>query len=85
MFPFFIMLYGLGTFVSGALLAVSSRFWLIEMACLHLRLAIGASWVNCNYEMLFGAAALILISYIVLSLSAVKGAEKIFHRIIVHG
>jgi hypothetical protein len=60
-FPFFIMLYGLGTFVSGSIIQFRP---LVIGGLLAFVLAIGASWVEYDYQMLFGAAA-ILISYIV--------------------
>jgi hypothetical protein len=60
-FPFFIMLYGLGTFVSGSVLRFRP---LIVGGILAWILAIGATWVSYDYQMLFGAAA-ILVSYIV--------------------
>jgi hypothetical protein len=60
-FPFFIMLYGLGTFVSGNFLKF--RPLIIGGVCAWL-LAIGATFASYDYQMLFGAAA-ILISYII--------------------
>jgi hypothetical protein len=60
-FPFFIMLYGLGTFVSGSVLRFRP---LIVGGILAWLLAIGATWASYDYQMLFGAAA-ILVSYIV--------------------
>ena len=60
-FPFFILLYGLGTFVSGMFLLFrpmvlgGSAAWL---------LAIIAGYFNYDYQMLFGAVA-ILVSYII--------------------
>ncbi|MFN8289273.1 MAG: hypothetical protein U0U70_03330 [Chitinophagaceae bacterium] len=60
-FPFFIMLYGLGTFVSGCFLrfrpfmAGGIGAWL---------LAIGAAYASYDYQMLFAAGA-ILVSYII--------------------
>lgn len=60
-FPFFILLYGLGTFVSGSILQF--RPWQIGGA-MAWGLAIGAVFVEYDYQMLFGAAA-ILISYII--------------------
>ena len=60
-FPFFIMLYGLGTFVSGSIIRFKP---LIIGGILAWGLAIGATWVNYDYQMLFGAAA-ILVSYII--------------------
>ncbi len=60
-FPFFIMMYGLGTFVSGNILQFRP---LIIGGISAWVLAIGAAYVEYDYQMLFGAAA-ILISYII--------------------
>lgn len=60
-FPFFIMLYGLGTFVSGNFLQFRP---LIIGGVLAWLFAIGAAFVEYDYQMLFGAAS-ILISYII--------------------
>lgn len=60
-FPFFIMLYGLGTFISGQFLQFRP---LILGGILAWLLAIGAVFASYDYQMLFGAAA-ILISYII--------------------
>lgn len=60
-FPFFIMLYGLGTFVSGSILQFRP---LVIGAIIAWALAIGAAYVAYDYQMLFGAAA-ILVSYII--------------------
>jgi hypothetical protein len=60
-FPFFIMLYGLGTFVSGKILRFRP---LIIGGCIAWVLAVGAVYVDYDYQMLFGAAA-ILLSYII--------------------
>lgn len=60
-FPFFIMLYGLGTFISGNFLRFRP---LIIGGIIAWALAIGAAWVEYDFQMLFGAAA-ILISYII--------------------
>lgn len=60
-FPFFIMLYGLGTFVSGSIIQFKP---LIIGGLLASGLAIGATWASYDYQMLFGAAA-ILVSYII--------------------
>lgn len=60
-FPFFILLYGLGTFISGNFLRFRP---LIVGGILAWVLAIGAVFVSYDYQILFGAAA-ILISYIV--------------------
>ncbi len=60
-FPFFILLYGLGTFVSGSIL----QFRPFQVGgIIAWALAIGAVYVEYDYQMLFGAAA-ILISYII--------------------
>jgi hypothetical protein len=60
-FPFFIMLYGLGTFVSGSMLRFRP---LVIGGIIAWALAIGAVYVEYDYQMLFGAVA-ILISYII--------------------
>lgn len=60
-FPFFIMLYGLGTFISGNFLRFKP---LIAGGIIAWGLAIGAAYVKYEYQMLFGAAA-ILFSYII--------------------
>jgi len=60
-FPFFIMLYGLGTFISGCILQFRP---LIIGGVIASALAIVASYATYDYQMLFGAAA-ILISYII--------------------
>jgi hypothetical protein len=60
-FPFFIMLYGLGTFVSGSIIKFRP---LIIGGIIAWALAIVAAYVEYDYQMLFGAAA-ILISYII--------------------
>lgn len=60
-FPFFIMLYGLGTFISGNFLRFRP---LVIGGIIAWALAIGSVYVNYDYQMLFGAAA-ILFSYII--------------------
>jgi hypothetical protein len=60
-FPFFIMLYGLGTFVSGSIIKFRP---LVIGGIIAWALAIGAVYAEYDYQMLFGAAA-ILISYII--------------------
>jgi hypothetical protein len=60
-FPFFILLYGLGTFVSGNFLQFKPLVWGGVAAW---ALAIGAVYMEYDYQMLFGAAA-ILVSYII--------------------
>jgi hypothetical protein len=60
-FPFFILLYGLGTFVSGSIIQFRP---LVIGGLLALGLAIGSVFVEYDYQMLFGAAA-ILVSYII--------------------
>jgi hypothetical protein len=60
-FPFFIMLYGLGTFVSGSIIQFRP---LVIGGLLAFGLAIGSVWVAYDYQMLLGAAA-ILVSYII--------------------
>ncbi len=60
-FPFFMLLYGLGTFISGKFLQFKPFVWggLTAWA-----LAIASTFFSYDYQMLFGAAA-ILISYII--------------------
>ena len=60
-FPFYIMLYGLGTFVSGNFLRFRP---LMIGGIIAWLLAIAATFASYDYQMLFGAAA-ILISYII--------------------
>lgn len=60
-FPFFIMLYGLGTFVSGCFLRFRP---LVAGGIIAWGLAVGSAYVEYDYQMLFAAAA-ILISYII--------------------
>jgi len=60
-FPFFIMLYGLGTFISGNIIQFRP---LVIGGIIASGLAIGAAWVEYDYQMLFAAAA-ILLSYII--------------------
>jgi len=60
-FPFFILLYGLGTFISGCILQFKPL--IIGGSCAWV-LAIVAAYMEYDYQMLFGAAA-ILISYII--------------------
>lgn len=60
-FPFFIMLYGLGTFISGCILQFRP---LIIGGLIAFALAITASFASYDYQMLIAAAA-ILISYII--------------------
>jgi hypothetical protein len=60
-YPFFIMLYGLGTYVSGSMIRFSP---LANGGLLASGLAIGSAFVSYDYQILFGAAA-ILVSYIV--------------------
>jgi hypothetical protein len=60
-FPFFILLYGLGTFISGSFIQFKP---LIIGGIIAWGLAIGAAYVNYDYQMLFAAAA-ILFSYII--------------------
>jgi hypothetical protein len=60
-FPFFILLYGLGTFVSGSIIQFRP---LMIGGILALGLAIGSVFVSWDYQMLFAAAA-ILVSYII--------------------
>jgi len=60
-FPFFIMLYGLGTFISGCILQFRP---LVVGGVIASALAISAAFAGYDYQMLFGAAA-ILVSYII--------------------
>ena len=60
-FPFFIMLYGLGTFISGKLLQFNP---LVIGGLIAFALAIISTYFNYDYQMLFGAAA-ILFSYLI--------------------
>ncbi|MBL7709909.1 MAG: hypothetical protein JNJ86_12610 [Chitinophagaceae bacterium] len=60
-YPFFIMLYGLGTFVSGNFLRFRP---LIIGGIIAWILAVASTWVSYDYQMLFAAAA-ILFSYII--------------------
>ena len=60
-FPFFTMLYGLGTYVSGSIL----KFRPLTIGGLIASLlAVASAWAAYDYQMLFGAAA-ILVSYII--------------------
>lgn len=60
-FPFFIMLYGLGTFVSGSIIRFRP---LIVGGLIAFLLAVLSAYVSYDYQILFGAGA-ILISYII--------------------
>lgn len=60
-FPYFIMLYGLGTFISGSIIQFRP---LVTGGIIAFGLAIGSAYVEYDYQILFGAAA-ILISYII--------------------
>lgn len=60
-FPFFILLYGLGTFISGNFIQFRP---LIAGGIIAWILAITAVFVEYDYQILFGAAA-ILFSYII--------------------
>lgn len=60
-FPFFILLYGLGTFISGKFLQFKP---LVLGGLTAWILAIAAAYFSYDYQMLFGAAA-ILVSYII--------------------
>lgn len=60
-FPFFIMLYGLGTFVSGRIIQFTP---LTVGGLVAFALAVGSTFASYDYQMLFGAAA-ILASYII--------------------
>lgn len=60
-FPFFIMLYGLGTFISGSMIRFKP---LIIGGVAAWVLAIASTFTNYDYQILFAAAA-ILVSYII--------------------
>ncbi|HET6995612.1 MAG TPA: hypothetical protein VFI06_11555 [Chitinophagaceae bacterium] len=60
-FPFFIMLYGLGTFVSGNIIQFRP---LIIGGVVAFALAISSAYVEYDYQILFAAGA-ILVSYII--------------------
>lgn len=60
-FPFFIMLYGLGTFISGSIIRFRP---LVIGGLLASGLAIGATFVSYDFQMLFASASL-LVSYII--------------------
>lgn len=60
-FPFFMLLYGLGTFVSGKILKYSP---LVYGGSISFLLAAISAWVPFNYQMLLAAVAL-LASYII--------------------
>ena len=60
-FPFFIMLYGLGTFISGNI--IKFRPLILGGICAFI-LAIVSTYASYDYQMLFGAGA-ILVSYII--------------------
>jgi len=60
-FPFFIMLYGLGTFISGCLLRF--RPFIIGGVAAWI-IAIGSVYLDYDYQILCGGAA-ILVSYII--------------------
>ena len=74
-FPFFIMMYGLGTFVSGNMIHFKP---LIIGGLIAWALAIGATFVSYDYQMLFGAMA-ILISYIIPA-HLLRRRDKIVNR-----
>lgn len=60
-FPFFIMMYGLGTFVSGSIIQFRP---LVIGGIIAWVLAVASVYVNYDYQILFAAAA-ILFSYII--------------------
>jgi hypothetical protein len=60
-FPFFILLYGLGTFISGSIIQFRP---LVIGGIIAFVLAIVSAYADYDYQMLFGAAA-ILFSYII--------------------
>jgi hypothetical protein len=60
-FPFFILLYGLGTFISGKFLQFKP---LVYGGMAAWVLAVASAYVSYDYQILFGAVA-ILVSYII--------------------
>ncbi len=60
-YPFFILLYGVGTFISGRILKFTP---LIIGGLFNFALAAISVWYSMDYQLLFGAAA-ILTSYII--------------------
>ena len=60
-FPFFIILYGLGTFISGNIIQFRP---LVVGGIMAWILAVGSAFANYDYQMLFAAGA-ILVSYII--------------------
>ena len=60
-FPFFMVLYGLGTFVSGSI--IKFRPLVLGGLCAFI-LAIASTYASYDYQMLYGSAAM-LVSYIV--------------------
>ena len=60
-FPFFIMLYGLGTFISGNIIRFRP---LVIGGTTAFAIAIGSAFAEYDYQILFAAAA-ILLSYII--------------------
>ena len=60
-FPFFIMLYGLGTFISGCIIQFRP---LVIGGVLASVIAVAATYISYDYQMLCGSAA-ILVSYII--------------------
>ncbi|GAA4317896.1 hypothetical protein [Flaviaesturariibacter amylovorans] len=60
-FPFFILFYGLGTFISGKLLAFRP---MVIGGIINWALAIGCAWAPYDYQILIGAAA-IATSYLI--------------------
>lgn len=60
-FPFFIMLYGLGTFVSGSIIRFPP---LVVGGTLAFGIAIGSSFLDYDFQILAAACA-ILVSYII--------------------
>ena len=76
-FPFFIMLYGLGTFISGKILRFKP---LVIGGLIAWVLAITAAYVSYDYQMLFGATA-ILVSYIIPAyLLRIKNKSSLNHN-----
>jgi len=72
-FPFYIMLYGLGTFISGCIIKFKP---LIFGGITALILAVVSTYTTYDYQMLFGAGA-ILVSYIIPAyILRARGKEK---------
>jgi hypothetical protein len=60
-YPFFILLYGLGTYISGSIIQFRP---LVVGGLFAFGIAVGSAFVEYDYQMLFAAGA-ILVSYII--------------------